>query len=403
MSHTKTLFVFFGLLCLPAFAQKAKTPAEIAREQGQAVVIVEALDARGLVAGQGSGFIVTPNGAVVTNLHVIQGAAQARVKLPNGDVYKTESLVDFDDTKDLAVLKIKGFKLPTVTLGDSDKTETGESIVVISSPEGLTNSLSTSVVSGMRRLDNLRVFQITAPISEGSSGGALFDGNGAVVGIVTYVLRAGQNINFAVPINYVRGMIGEEATKTFTQLPPRANVVAQTQPPPPQVAVESAASPQVNAPQLNPVVRARLGKSPREPLYDQPAAGLTFFYRLVEGIGLTRDFELAEMLRTAAIEKTGETAVTEDFALPYLTTNIGLALALNKSDRILASAELLVNWSLDDTRRTFGDKYKRRTVAGKDILEFKPQKEADKKPVTNIVATLDSSGNVRSVKFTKGK
>jgi Trypsin-like peptidase domain len=397
MSQPKKIISLLLFLCLPVWAQKAKTPAEIVREQGQAVVIVEALDARGLVAGQGSGFIVTPTGAVVTNLHVIQGAAQARVKLPNGDVYKTESLVDFDDTKDLAVLKIKGFKLPAVTLGDSDKTETGENIVVISSPEGLTNSLSTGVVSGMRRLDNLRVFQITAPISEGSSGGALFDGNGAVIGIVTYVLRAGQNINFAVPINYVRGMIGEEATKTFAQLPPRSNAVAQAQPAP-QVVTENTTNPQ-----LNPVVRARLGTSPNEPLYNQPAAGLTFFYRLVEGIGVVRDFELAEMFRTAAIEKTGETAVTEDFAVKYLTSNIGLALALNKSDRILASVELLVNWSLDDTRRTFGDKFKRRTVAGKDILEFKPQKETDKKVVTNIVATLDGSNNVRSVKFTKSK
>ena len=395
MSYTKKIIPLLLFLCLPVLAQKAKTPAEIVREQGQAVVIVEALDARGLVAGQGSGFIVTPTGAVITNLHVIQGAAQARVKLPNGDVYKTDALVDFDDTKDLAVLKIKGFKLPAVTLGDSDKTETGESIVVISSPEGLTNSLSTGVVSGMRRLDNLRVFQITAPISEGSSGGALFDSNGAVIGIVTYVLRAGQNINFAVPINYVRGMIGEEATKTFAQLPPRPNVVAQTQTPP-QVVTENPTTPQLSA-----VVRARLGKSAKEPLYDQPGAGLSFFYRLVDGIGVTRDFELADMFRTAAIEKTGETAVTEDFAVKYLTANIGLALALNKSDRILASVELLVNWSLDDTRRTFGDKFKRRTVAGKDILEFKPQKETDKKAVTNIVATLDGSNNVRSVKFTK--
>ncbi|NOT59108.1 MAG: hypothetical protein HOP19_02665 [Acidobacteria bacterium] len=397
MSHIKKIIPLLLFFCLPVFAQKTKSPAEILREQGQAVVIVEALDARGLVAGQGSGFIATPDGAVVTNLHVIQGAAQARVKLPNGDVYKTDALVDFDDTKDLAVLKLKGFKLPAVTLGDSDKTEIGENIVVISSPEGLTNSLSTGVISGVRRTDSMRIFQITAPISEGSSGGALFDGNGNVVAIVTYVLRAGQNINFAVPINYVRGMIGETATKDFSQLPPRPNAVAQTQPAP-QVATEGTTNPQ-----LSTVVRARLGKTPNQPLYDQPGAGLTFFYRLVEGIGVMRDFELAELFRSAAIEKTGETAVTEDFGLNHLTSNIGLALALNKSDRILASVELLVNWSLDDVRRTFGDKYKRRKVAGKDVLEFKPQKEEDKKAVTKIVATLDASGNIRSVKFTKGK
>jgi S1-C subfamily serine protease len=401
MQHTQRLILLSLFLCLPVCAQKAKSPADIIREQGQAVVVVEALDARGLVSGQGSGFIATSNGAVVTNLHVIQGATQARVKLPNGDVYKTDALVDFDDTKDLAVLKIKGFKLPVVTFGDSDKTEIGENIVVISSPEGLTNSLSTGVISGVRRLETLRVFQITAPISEGSSGGALFDTQGNVVAIVTYVLRGGQNINFAVPVNYVRGLVSDEANKTFAQLPPKPSAVAQT--PASQAAPPNAASEGVNNAQLSTVVRARLGKTANEPLFNHPAAGLTFFYRLVEGLNITRDVEIADMLRTAAVEKTSETATTESFVVHYLTSNIGLALSLNKADRILNSVELLVTWSLDDATRTFGDKYKRRKVAGRDVLEFKPVKEEDKKAVTNIVATLDDNGIVRSVKFTKGK
>src|SRR5689334_24055744 len=119
-SLVSLLFFFFAA----AAAQNAnpnKSPSAIARQQSQAVVIVESLDDRGNVIGQGSGFIVTPNGAVVSNLHVVQGAAMVRVKLPSGDAYKTADLVDVDDTKDIAILKIKGFKLPTVTLGDSDK------------------------------------------------------------------------------------------------------------------------------------------------------------------------------------------------------------------------------------------------------------------------------------------
>ncbi|MGH9846710.1 MAG: S1C family serine protease, partial [Blastocatellia bacterium] len=128
------------------FAQN-KSPKEIAREISKAVVIIESLDERGTVTGQGSGFIVTPNGAIITNLHVLQGAAMARVKLPNGDAYKTADIVEVDDAKDIAILKIKGFKLPAVALGDSDKTEVGENVVVISSPEGLVNSLSTGVIS----------------------------------------------------------------------------------------------------------------------------------------------------------------------------------------------------------------------------------------------------------------
>ena len=112
-------------LLIPAsvFAQnqRLKSPSEIAREQSKAVVIIEALDERGIVMGQGSGFIVTSQGAVVTNLHVIQGASSLRVKLPGGDAYKTSDLVDVDDAKDIAIVKIKGFKLPAVTLGDSDQ------------------------------------------------------------------------------------------------------------------------------------------------------------------------------------------------------------------------------------------------------------------------------------------
>src|SRR5438067_1628504 len=83
----------------------------------------------------------------------------------------------------------------------------------------LTSSRSTGVVSGVRRFETHRVFQITAPISHGSSGGALFDGSGAVIGIITFVFKGGQNINFAVPINYVRGMISDHVTTTIAKLP----------------------------------------------------------------------------------------------------------------------------------------------------------------------------------------
>src|SRR5215468_4592288 len=212
--------------------QAMKSPSEIAREQSKAVVIIEALDERGSVTGQGSGFIVTPQGAIVTNLHVVQGASNLRVKLPGGDSYKTSDLVDVDDAKDIAIVKIKGFKLPVVTLGDSDKAENGEAIVAISSPEGLVNSISTGVISGVRRLDTHRVFQITAPISNGSSGGALFNSRGEVIGIITFLFKSGQNINFAVPINYARGMIGDQPSKTLADLKPLTRSKAEAEPRP---------------------------------------------------------------------------------------------------------------------------------------------------------------------------
>ncbi|MBK9707174.1 MAG: trypsin-like peptidase domain-containing protein [Acidobacteria bacterium] len=159
-------------------------------------MVIESLNERGSVVEQGSGFLVTSNGAIVSNLHVIKGASSLRVRLPNGDVYKTVDVIDVDDSKDIIIIKIKGFNLPVVKLGDSDRTEIGEAIVAISSPEGLTNSISTGVISGVRRLETHRVFQITAPISNGSSGGALFNSSGEVIGIVTYLFKERTEYQF---------------------------------------------------------------------------------------------------------------------------------------------------------------------------------------------------------------
>ena len=395
MQLSKKFIALSFLLTLPAVAQTAKKPGDIAREQGQAVVVIEALDANGNVAGQGSGFIVTASGAVVTNLHVVQGAHTLRVKLPNGDVYKTQDLVDVDDTKDLAILKLKGFKLPVVTLGDSDKTEIGESITVISSPEGLTNSLSTGVISGVRRLEGLRVFQITAPISQGSSGGAVFDSNGNVIGVVTYLLRAGQNLNFAVPVNYARGMIGDTATKTLAQLGPMTKAAQPAEAPRRDETVPNE--------QLSTAVRGLLGRTQNEPLYAQPAEALLFFYRIVDGIGIMRDTQLADLTRTAWLVKGKETAATEDFTINYLSSVMGMTLTLNKADRVLAGVELLVTWTLDDLERAFGNKYSKRTVGNQTLIEFKTKKEEDRKEVRKLVAAVDEKGIVRSVKFTKSR
>lgn len=396
------LFLFLLLLSSSvglAQSRSAKSPGEIAREQSQAVVIVEALDDRGSVIGQGSGFLVTPNGAVISNLHVVQGASSVRIKLPSGDVYKTADLVDVDEAKDIVIIKIKGFKLPAVSLGDSDKAETGDSIVAISSPEGLVNSLSTGVISGVRRMDTHRVFQITAPISRGSSGGALFNSGGEVIGIVTYLLKSGQNINFAVPINYARGMISDQVTTSLAKL----------QPPPAKPAAEpkSSAEPKpadiydTDEPienQVTAATRGKLGRTQQEPVFVRPDEAFALFYRLVEGIGLYTNRDTIELTRLAAMVKTEDTDQLEAYTVKYLTFFTGLTVGFSKPDHLLNSVELLVNWSMDDLKNTFGDKFKRRTLGSQKILDF------GKLPTgRQLIAYMDGNGNVRSVKFTKVK
>ena len=376
--------------------QSRQSPREIAREQSRAVVVIESLDERGSVIGQGSGFIVTPSGAVVSNLHVIRGASIVRVKLPNGDMYKTVDIVDFDENKDIVILKIKGFQLPVVRLGDSDQTEVGETIVAISSPEGLTNSISNGIISGVRKLDTHRVFQITAPISNGSSGGALFDSAGAVIGIVTYLYAGGQNINFAVPINYARGMISDRVTKDLSKVTPKSSPDQTSQQGVPPV-VERGTGEQING-QLTNATLGRLGRTPQEPMFVRPDQAINFFYRLVEGIGLTSITDAFELTRTAAAYRTKDSDSSEEYTIKYLDFYSGLTMGFSKPERILSSVELLVNWSESELKNTFGDNFRRRKVGNRKILDYGKLESG-----RYLVAELDGNGNIRSVKFSKGK
>jgi hypothetical protein len=377
-----------------AQGQTQKTPSEISREQSQAMVVIESLDDRGSVIGQGSGFIVTSNGAIVSNLHVVKGASMTRIKLPNGDLYKTADVIDTDDNKDIIILKIKGFQLPTVKLGDSDRVEVGESIVAISSPEGLTNTISTGVISGVRRLDTHRVFQITAPISHGSSGGALFDSTGSVIGIITYVFKSGQNINFAVPINYARGMISDQVRTTLARLQP-ASSQKEDSAPAPGLTEPRRTEEQIDD-QITTAAKGRLGRSQQDPMFVQPYEALSFFYRLVDGIGLYTTQEVADLTRTAAVVKSKETDAFEEYTIKYLSFYSGVAMGFGKPDRLLASVELLVNWSVTDLENTFGNKYRKRTVGNLKVLDFGKTQEGKQ-----LVAVMDGNGNVRSVRFTK--
>src|SRR5207244_3756258 len=120
----------------------------------------------------GSGFVVDPSGTIVTNLHVVKGLVTARVKLANGDAYERITVRAYDDKKDIAILQIPGFGLPTVRLGDSDRVEPGAPVVLIGNSLGfLEGSASTGIVSAIRPLDGYRVFQTDAAASHGNSGG----------------------------------------------------------------------------------------------------------------------------------------------------------------------------------------------------------------------------------------
>ncbi|XXF81605.1 trypsin-like peptidase domain-containing protein [Myxococcaceae bacterium GXIMD 01537] len=161
----------------------------------------------------GSGFLLTPDGLVVTNNHVVANARQIVVRLGNGREFPAE-VVGRDASTDVALLRLRGVgaeQLPAVYLGDSDRLEVGEWVVAIGNPFGLDHSVSHGMISAKERVLGVDVFddfiQTDALINPGNSGGPLFNMRGEVVGVNTAIIKQGQGIGFAVPINMVKDLL----------------------------------------------------------------------------------------------------------------------------------------------------------------------------------------------------
>jgi len=204
------------LICLLAatlFGQQStldkKDIATIAKEANGAVVSIIMLGKEGHPIAQGSGFLISRDGWVVTNYHVIKTGSSAMIKLPDGAFFPVDEVVASDKDRDAAIIKAHGNDFRTLTLGDSTRLQVGEEVVAIGNPLSLESTVSNGIVSGIRTVkeEGGTFLQITAPISPGSSGGPLFNMAGEVVGITTSHLIGGQNLNFAIPINDVKPML----------------------------------------------------------------------------------------------------------------------------------------------------------------------------------------------------
>lgn len=155
----------------------------------------------------GSGFIVSPDGYILTNAHVVDDASQVTVKLTDKREYKAK-VVGSDKASDVALLKIAATDLPTVKIGDPSKSKAGEWVVAIGSPYGFDNTVTAGIVSAKARAlpdENYTPFiQTDVPVNPGNSGGPLFNLNGEVIGINSMIYsRTGgfQGLSFAIPID----------------------------------------------------------------------------------------------------------------------------------------------------------------------------------------------------------
>ncbi|HIK17309.1 MAG TPA: trypsin-like peptidase domain-containing protein [Leptolyngbyaceae cyanobacterium M33_DOE_097] len=161
-----------------------------------------------LMRGQGSGFIVDPSGVILTNAHVVDGADRVTVTLKDGRTL--DGVVKgVDEVTDLAVVKINGDKLPTVSLGDSDSVEVGDWAIAVGNPLGLDNTVTLGIVSTLKRSSaqvgipdkRLDFIQTDAAINPGNSGGPLVNAQGEVIGINTAIRADAMGIGFAIPVN----------------------------------------------------------------------------------------------------------------------------------------------------------------------------------------------------------
>jgi S1-C subfamily serine protease len=168
--------------------------------------------------GAGSGFVLTPDGYIVTNSHVVQGARSIETVFTDGTL-SPATVVGDDPSTDLAVIRIPASGLAYVRLGDSNALRVGQLVVAIGNPLGFDSTVSTGVVSALGRALRSRtgrlienIIQHTAPLNPGNSGGPLLDARGHVVGINTAIIAAAQGIGFAVPSNTMNRVVSQLLT-----------------------------------------------------------------------------------------------------------------------------------------------------------------------------------------------
>ena len=237
----------------PVEPKPALTSREIAEIALGSTVHLATINTKG--GSTGSGFFVGSN-QIATNYHVIEailneGALGGAKLVGKDEVYAIEDIVSFDKEKDLAIIKVRevkgtGIDVPALRLGDSDAVQIGDKVYVAGNPEGLEGTFSDGIISAIRGNSTDKIFQMTAPISPGSSGGPVLNNSGKVIGISVGGMKHGQNLNFAIPVNYLKQLANIPIT------PPPAEpkqVKPQADPPP---AEPKQVKPKVDPPPVEP-------------------------------------------------------------------------------------------------------------------------------------------------------
>ncbi|MDR2502498.1 MAG: trypsin-like peptidase domain-containing protein, partial [Oscillospiraceae bacterium] len=212
------------VLRMAEVSARVKTPERTTGEDvfakcAPAVFLIEVFAKDGTLLKSGSGFFISVDGMAVTNCHVIANAYSANIILNNGKTTRVAGIYGMDQQTDLAIIQVislEGRGYPYLQMRDSNTVRTGEEIYTISSQLAYLNSITKGIVSMAKRVVEEQTYiQLDAAIASGSSGGALLDANGNVIGVVTGKIAAGESFNLAVPINDLKRI----STDKFAALP----------------------------------------------------------------------------------------------------------------------------------------------------------------------------------------
>jgi len=211
--HIVFLVLIFGFFVLACFGPVSPVLAQtdlpdLIKTVEPSIVVILTFDQGGKQMGQGTGFFISKNGDVISNYHVLQGASRSRVKLLSGEDYPVKGVTAEDPEGDLVRISVDIPEEKVTPLAISPAPpRVGEKVVVIGTPLGLDQTVSDGIVSAIREIPGFgKIVQMTAPISPGSSGSPVLNMKGDVVGIATFLLVAGQNLNFAVPAERIAKM-----------------------------------------------------------------------------------------------------------------------------------------------------------------------------------------------------
>lgn len=180
-----------------------RSAEDIFNQVSLSVVRINVANAAGVTVASGSGVVIGP-GSVVTNCHVALRGEALEVTL-NAASYSA-SVEVANEERDLCLLNVPGLVAPAVSLGSVDSLRAGQRVYAVGAPQGLDLTISDGIISALRDVPDGKMIQTSAPVSPGSSGGGLFDTSGRMVGVVTFQTKVGQNLNFAVPADWVGEM-----------------------------------------------------------------------------------------------------------------------------------------------------------------------------------------------------